>query len=406
MGGDGMQVQIDSRDHNIVYTGFQFGNYYRLNLETEEQTYIQPKHELGETPYRFNWQTPILLSPHNQDILYLGGNKLMRSMDQGSHWTAISDDLTKGGKPGNVAYGTLTSISESPFQFGLIYTGSDDGIVAVTKDAGGSWNTISDSFPQNLWVSRVIASQHKKERVYVTLNGYRWDDFQVYAYMSDDYGSTWTDISSNIPTSPVNVIREDSENENILYLGTDNGAYVSFDNGKNWEIFSKGIPNVAIHDIVVQPEAKHLLLGTHGRSIYKADIAPLQSMNSNMRSKPVTLFELNDMRYSPRWGTSWSKWFDAFEPELDIVFYSNSSEEKIIKVLSENGDLLNQIPFKADEGFNYTNYDLTLTEKGRKALLKSNTSIDINKAKNGKYYLPKGVYSIQIGDEKTSFTLK
>ncbi len=406
MGGDGMQVQIDSRNNNIVYTGFQFGNYYRLNLETEEQSYIQPKHELGEAPYRFNWQTPILLSPHNQDILYLGGNKLMRSMDQGNHWTAISDDLTKGGKPGNVAYGTLTSISESPFQFGMIYTGSDDGIVALTKDGGGSWKTISDSFPQDLWVSRVVASEHKKERVYVTLNGYRWDDFNVYAYMSEDSGNTWTDISAGIPASPVNVIREDSENENIVYLGTDNGAYVSFNNGQHWEIFSKGLPNVAIHDIVVQPEAKHLLLGTHGRSIYKADISPLQKMNNNMQSKAVTLFDLGDMRYSPRWGSSWSKWFDAFEPEMDIVFYSNSSQAKTIKVLSENGDLLNEMSFNADKGFNYTTYDLTLTEKGRKALLKSNTSIDINKAKNGAYYLPKGTYTIQIGDEKSKFSLK
>ena len=158
MGGDGMQVQIDSRNSNVVYTGFQFGNYFRLNLETEEFSRLNIKHELGEAPYRFNWQTPILLSPHNQDILYLGGNKLMRSMNQGNDWEAISEDLTNGGKKGNVAYGTLASISESPFQFGLIYTGSDDGLVYVTKNAGGSWTKISDAFPKDLWVSRVVAS--------------------------------------------------------------------------------------------------------------------------------------------------------------------------------------------------------------------------------------------------------
>ena len=179
MGGDGMQVQIDNRNSNIVYTGFQFGNYFRINRETDEQKYFNIKHELGESPYRFNWQTPILLSPHNQDILYLGGNKLMRSMNQGDDWQAISDDLTTGGKKGNVPYGTITTISESPFQFGLIYVGSDDGYVHITSDGGGSWWRISDSFPKELWVSRVEASQHKKERVYVTLNGYRWDDFGV-----------------------------------------------------------------------------------------------------------------------------------------------------------------------------------------------------------------------------------
>ncbi|MCB0382432.1 MAG: glycosyl hydrolase [Psychroserpens sp.] len=406
MGGDGMQIQIDNRNHNIVYTGYQFGNYYRLNLETEEDTYIQPKHELGENPYRFNWQTPILLSPHNQDILYLGGNKLMRSMNQGNDWTAISEDLTNGGKKGNVAYGTLSSISESPFQFGLIYTGSDDGLVHLTKDAGGNWTTISNNLPKDLWVSRVIASQHKKERVYVTLNGYRWDDFKVYAFMSDNYGQTWKDISSNIPASPVNVIKEDSENENILYLGTDNGAYVSFNQGQSWEPFSKGLPNVAVHDIVVQSEAKDLLIGTHGRSIYKTNISELQLMNDAMMSNAITLFKVGDVRYSSRWGSSWGKWYDAFEPEIEIAFFTNTSEDKTIKILSEKGTLLNQIKESADRGFNYVNYDLTLTEKGHKALLKENTSIEINKSDNNKYYLPKGVYTIQIDDQKTTFEIK
>ncbi|MEH6536687.1 MAG: glycosyl hydrolase [Psychroserpens sp.] len=406
MGGDGMQIQIDSRDHNIVYTGFQYGIYFRLNLETEDQTYIQPKHDLGDTPYRFNWQTPILLSPHNQDILYLGGNKLMRSMNQGNDWTAISDDLTNGGKKGNVPYGTLTAISESPFQFGMIYTGSDDGLVYMTKDAGGRWENISNTLPKDLWVSRVVASQHKKERVYVTLNGYRWDDFKVYAYRSNDYGSTWKDISSNIPASPVNVIREDSENENILYLGTDNGAYVSFNQGQSWESFSNGIPNVAVHDIVIQPESKHLLLGTHGRSIYKTDISPLQQMDDKMQSKPTTLFKAENTRFSPRWGSSFSQFSDPFEPELGLSFYSNLSEEKTIKIMSEKGTLLNEMKVSADKGFNYASYDLTLTEKGKKALLKEDTSIDINKADNGKYYVPKGVYTIQIGEEETRFEVK
>ncbi|MBC2844030.1 WD40/YVTN/BNR-like repeat-containing protein [Winogradskyella flava] len=406
MGGDGMQVQIDSRNSNIVYTGYQFGNYFRLNLETGDRKYIQPKHTLGENPYRFNWQTPILLSPHNQDILYLGGNKLMRSMNKGDDWEAISDDLTHGGKKGNVAYGTLTSISESPCQFGLIYTGSDDGLVHVTKNAGGSWMNISSSFPKDLWVSRVIASQHKKERVYVTLNGYRWDNFKVYAYRSDDYGQTWKDISGNIPASPVNVIREDSENENMLYLGTDNGAYVSFDMGNSWEAFSNGVPNVAIHDIVIQPEAKDLLLGTHGRSIYKADIAPLQSMNTDMTSKAITIFELSSVRHSSRWGSSWSKWLEAFEPEKTIQFYSNVSGKKTIRILSEKGVELNSMTISADKGYNYVDYNLELTKKGRKGLLKENTSIDINEASNGKYYLPKGVYTIQINDEESKLEIK
>ncbi len=406
MGGDGMQIEIDNRNSNIVYTGYQFGNYYRLNLETEAQKYIQPKHQLGEAPYRFNWQTPIQLSSHNQDILYLGGNKLMRSMNQGDDWKAISDDLTQGGKKGNVAYGTITTISESPFQFGLIYTGSDDGLVHVTKNGGGSWTNISNTFPRDLWVSRVIASQHKKERIYVTLNGYRWDDFKPYVYMSEDYGQTWKAIKSNIPASPVNVIREDPENENILYLGTDNGAYVSFNRGNSWELFSKNLPKVAIHDMVIQKESKDLLLGTHGRSIYKTNIGPLQQMSTQMQSKDMVLFRLDEVKHSKGWGNTWNRWLNAYEPEITIQFYSKTSGQKTVKILSEKGKVLNTLTVNADRGFNYLDYNLELTDKGRKALLKENTAIDIIKAGNGKYYLPKGVYSIDIDEIETILEIK
>ena len=275
MGGDGMQVQIDNRNPNIVYTGFQFGNYYRLNLEQGENKRIQPKHQLGEAPYRFNWQTPILLSEHNQDILYFGGNKLHRSLNQGETWETISKDLTTGGKKGNVAYGTLTTISESPFAFGLLYVGSDDGLVHVSKDGGASWKNITSGLPSDLWVSEVKASKHKKERVYITLNGYRWDDFTPYIFRSDDFGATWTGLGEDIPLSPINAFVEDPVNENLIFVGTDNGLYVSLDRGKSWQSLQNGMPNVAVHDLVIQPIAKHLLVGTHGRSIYKVDISTL-----------------------------------------------------------------------------------------------------------------------------------
>ena len=406
MGGDGMQVQIDKRNSNIVYTGYQFGNYFRINRETDDATYIQPKHTLGESPYRFNWQTPILLSSHNQDILYLGGNKLMRSMNQGTDWVAISDDLTQGGKKGNVAYGTLTSISESPFEFGLIYTGSDDGLVHLTKNAGDSWTNISQSFPKDLWVTRVIASQHKKERVYVTLNGYRWDDFSAYVYMSDDYGATWKNISSNIPASPVNVIKEDPKDENILYLGTDNGAYVSFDKGISWEAFSNGLPSVAVHDLVVQPEANDLVLGTHGRSIYIANIAVLQQWNASKSNQPVTLFDIDTIRHSSRWGNAYNSWSNPFEPKVTFKLYAQNSAAQSIKILSEKGAVLNEIKADVEKGFNYVDYDMTLTESGRKALMKENSELQINKAKNDKYYFPKGNYTVQIGNEKKPFKIE
>ncbi|MBT0606950.1 WD40/YVTN/BNR-like repeat-containing protein [Aequorivita echinoideorum] len=400
MGGDGMQVQIDSRNSDVVYTGFQFGNYFRINRKTDETTYIQPKHELGESPYRFNWQTPILLSPHNQDILYLGGNKLMRSMNQGTDWTAISEDLTQGGKAGNVAYGTLTSISESPFQFGLLYTGSDDGLIHISKNGGGNWNNISGSLPKDLWVSRVIASSHKKERVYITLNGYRFDNFKPYVYVSENFGNTWKDISGNLPASPVNVVKEDPVNENLLYLGTDNGAYISFNRGENWEVFSKELPNVAVHDLVIQPEAKDLVLGTHGRSLYVADIALLQKLTDDTM-KEIVVSEMDTIEFSPRWGSKFSTWGKFYEPKTSIQFYAPKKGKAIILISSEEGKELKQWTVDAEKGVNVVEYDFTVSEKRIKYFDKEK----ISKAENGLYYLPSGKYSVQIKlEEITSLT--
>ena len=395
MGGDGMQVQIDSRNSNIVYTGFQFGNYYRLNLEDGSRKYIQPKHELGESPYRFNWQTPILLSMHNQDIFYLGGNKLHRSLNQGDDWEAISDDLTQGGKKGNVAYGTLTTISESPFKFGLLYVGSDDGLVHVSKNGGGSWENISSGFPKNLWVTEIAASQHKKSRVYLTLNGYRWDDFTSYIYVSEDYGKSWKSISANIPTSPVNALVEDSENENLIFVGTDNGLYVSFNKGESWELMQNGMPNVAVHDLVIQSKAKHLLIGTHGRSIYKTDISSLQKIDAQVMGDALTVFKVENIKHSKNWGNAWSSWMKPNTPGLDVHFYTNNGGRFNASIQAANGVEVASTTVESDNGLNILSHDLAFSKKGKSDFLKKN-KMKLETAKNGKTYLPKGDYIVEI----------
>ena len=395
MGGDGMQVQIDTRNSNIVYTGFQFGNYFRIDLANEKRAYIQPKHELGEKPYRFNWQTPILLSSHNQDILYFGGNKLHRSLNQGDDWEAISEDLTKGGREGNVAYGTLTSISESPFKFGLLYTGSDDGLIYVSSDGGGNWKKISDKLPQDLWVSRVVASKHKKERVYASLNGYRWDNFAPYVYKSEDMGQTWTNIAANLPASSVNVILEDPANDQLLFVGTDNGLYASFDQGASWELFQNEIPNVAIHDLVVQPEAKHLVVGTHGRSIYKADIAHLQQLTQDNLSKGLLVFEIPAIKHSSRWGNARSSWSEPNTPGMDIAFYSKSKGNYKASIMTLDGIEVSAFELEADKGYNILSYDVAFSKEGKSAYLKKN-KMALKTADNGKTYLPKGSYELVL----------
>jgi photosystem II stability/assembly factor-like uncharacterized protein len=296
-GGDGMQVQIDTRDNATAYYGSQFGNYSRSNRITRDGARrITPRHEMGELPYRFNWQSPILLSSFNQDIVYFGSNHFHRSTNKGDTMITMTPDLTNGKKEGDVPYGTLTTIAESPLRFGLIYTGTDDGNVHITKDGGYTWEQLNSSatkeaehkkskvkstgsqlITHNLWVSRVLASQHKEGRVYVTLNGYRADNFLPYVYVSDDYGKTWMQIGKDLPNEPVNVIKEDPKNDSILYVGTDGGLYVSFDKGNSFMMWNKGLPrSVPVHDIAIQQRENEIVLGTHGRSLYIAKLDEIQ----------------------------------------------------------------------------------------------------------------------------------
>ena len=386
MGGDGMQIQIDNRNPSKIITGYQFGNYYRLDLDKKKRTSIKPKHKLGEAPLRFNWQTPVLLSPHNQDILYLGSNKLHRSFDQGDHWETISNDLTKDSLKGNVPYGTISCISESPLKFGVIVTGTDDGLIHLTKDSGVSWKEISSSLPKDLWVSKVIASKHKTSRIYACLNGYRWDHFESYIYVSEDYGKTWNRINNNLPNAPVNTVIEDTIDESLLFCGTDNGLYASFNFGQNWHSIDHKMPNVAVHDLVIQPVEKDLIIATHGRSIYKLNISALQNFDTNQKGEKI--FKINPVKHSKNWGNSWSQWQKPNTPEVNFIVYSPKDQTLDFKVTEENkkGTLFNftQTVYK---GFNQVKYDLTRNINSKK---KNQTEIKI--AKNGKTYLEPGTY--------------
>lgn len=401
IGGDGMQIQIDSRNPNVVFTGYQFGNYYRINQKEGKFEFISPKAGKEEKPLRYNWQTPILLSSHNQDILYMGSNFLHRSMNQGKSWEKISEDLTNGAKEGNVAFGTLTTISESKFQFGLLYVGSDDGKIHVSKDGGASWQLISDNLPQNLWVSRVVASSHKKERVYVALNGYRNDNFESYVFVSEDFGTNWTSISNGL-TQSINVIVEDSANENILYVGTDNGLFISLDKGAAWQDFSNGMPKVAVHDLKIQEKGKQLIIGTHGRSIYKIDISKVQELTKEILAKTLHLFKVNDRTKSERWGSQNYAWEKPSEPSQTIWFYSNVDGIVNISVTNELGMVVHTQKIEAKKGLNSFNFDYSLSKEVTEKWNKKDKNIKIKEADNKKFYLPVGKYKVLIFNGKQS----
>lgn len=291
-GGDGMQVQVDTRDNQTVYSGSQFGFYSRINKSQTgpgPRPSVRPIPDLGDGPLRFNWQSPILLSTHNQDLFYFGTNKVYRSLNRGDSMLAMSGDLTNGGKPGDVPYGTIATLSESPLRFGLLYAGTDDGNIQISKDAGFSWTLISkpagknvQAMPQGLWVSRVLASQHKESRVYASLNGYRMDHFAPYLFVSDDHGTTWRQIGKDLPAEPLNVVREDPKYDSILYVGTDGGLYISLDAGNSFMMWTSGLPkSIPVHDIAIQQRENEIVLGTHGRSLYVAKLDSVQLLMKN-----------------------------------------------------------------------------------------------------------------------------
>ncbi len=407
MGGDGMQVAVDTTNNNLVYTGFQFGYYYQVNTKTGNDKSVMPINNIGTPNLRFNWESPIKLSSHNHDVFYIGSNILYRSLDQGKHLIPISGDLTKGGRSGNVPYGTLTTIDESPLKFGLIYTGSDDGLVYVTRDGGVNWKRISDKLPQNLWVSRVTSSAFDTGTVYVSLNGYRWDDFNSYLYRSTDYGNDWQKIGTNLPEESINVVKEDPVNKNVLYVGTDNGLYVSLDAGKTFMPFFNGLPQVPVHDVAIQPRDKKIVVGTHGRSIYIGNVKYIEQLTDTLMSKKVYLFALNNLPYNSSWGKKDYTWGKPIEPKMKLVFYSGSNNIAKINILTEGGDLLKQISDTCNHGLNFYHYDLSIdsnnVEHYKKFLevkLKENdltkSKISFEKTDNGNTYLRPGKYKIEI----------
>jgi len=416
LGGDGMQVQIDSRDNATIYTGFQFGNYFRINKQKKERVFITPKHDLGQKPYRWNWQTPILLSSHNQDILYMGGNKLLRSMNQGKDFTEISDDLTQGGREGDVAFGTITTIDESTLKFGLIYAGTDDGNVHVTKDGGNNWKIISGSLPQGLWVSRVQASTFESGTVYVTLNGYRNDHFKPYVYVSHDFGVSWTDIASNLPNEPVNVIKEDPFDGDILYVGTDHGCYVSMDKGRSYMILGSDMPKVAVHDMVIQKKAKHLIIGTHGRSLYKVNVTNLHEMK-NRKGEQLIVFKPTDLRYNDSWGKIRNVFTEVAIPKLSFETFSDTAREVKLEILNLSGTVLKTQNVKLKKGLSKNEVVIQVDKVSETSYLKSKEKSDWEKSKgaiersdDGFYYIIPGKYDLRISsgnlESKVEFSIK
>lgn len=418
MGGDGMQVEIDSRDNATVYTGYQFGNYFRINTKTKARKYITPKHDLGERPLRWNWQAPITISSHNEDIIYFGSNKVHRSFNQGDDFKEISGDLTNGGIEGDVAYGTITSLEESKLRFGLLYAGTDDGNIHVTKDGGNNWKKVSGLLPNRMWVTRVFPSLHDEATVFASLNGYRWDNIETMIYKSIDYGENWEKIGADLPGESVNVIKQDTENADLLYVGTDHGLYASLDGGASFMSLRGGLPPVAVHDLVVQNREKDLVVATHGRSFWLANIKELQLLKDSILQKDLHVFEMPTVKYRGNWGSSWSKWLEPKVPGIKLPLYIKNAGTVKITIKTEEDLVLQSFDYEASKGLNYPLTDLSFEEKVKgkyekylnSKLKDDETIIELEAAKNELFYMRKGNYKITFSvngrTETTNFLVE
>ncbi|MEO9964935.1 MAG: glycosyl hydrolase [Reichenbachiella sp.] len=395
MWGDGMQTEIDTRDNNTIYTGFQFGHYYRIDKTSGKEKKITPMHELGQKPFRWNWEAPILLSKHNQDVVYMGSNRLHKSINKGDDFAPPTKDLTKGGKAGNVSYGTLTEIAESPLKAGLLYIGTDDGVVQVSQDDGSTWTMIDPNLTKNYWVSSIVPSKYKEGRVYLTLNGYRWDQFDALVYVSENYGKIWRAIGLNLPKEPVNVITEDPIKEDVLYIGTDHGAYISTDRGNTFMPLGGGLPNVAVHDMAVHPRENELIIGTHGRSVYVGDISAIQTLATLERKESLKILSVEEVAFSKSWGEfkNENQWSGYNEPSNQIIFYSQSSGQGQLKVIQGDRTMF-QTNLTIVAGLNFYNYDLSRSGEAAED--------GTPEAKNGKVYLEMGKYDLALFNGKST----
>ncbi|OUV75458.1 MAG: glycosyl hydrolase, partial [Flavobacteriales bacterium TMED123] len=459
LGGDGHQPATEPGNPNIVYAQWQRGNLNRHDRKTGENTNIKPQPEFGEKTERFNWDAPILVSPHNPKRLYFASQRVWKSNDRGDSWETISEDLTnnierlstpfygskqKWNNAWDVRamsnYSTITSISESPIEEGLIYAGTDDGNIQVTENGGKSWRKINFQkmidLPKTAFVNDIKADIHDKNTVYAVFDNHKFGDYKPYIYMSENKGYTWKKISSNLPENTLLWrIVQDHINSNLFFLGTEFGVYFTNNKGKEWIKLKGGMPNISVRDIAIQKRENDLVLATFGRGIYILDdYSALRTFNN--QEKKSKLFSARDgYRYNQKRILGGSKkasqgdnYFIAENPPFGVEFtyYLNEKilskkatrEKKEKKTEKEKGiiqipdwetletekkeinpeiwifiysenNIIRKIKTKNIEGFNRVSWDL-LSES--KAIISSK---NLNKEKKGYMVNPKE-YSAQL----------
>lgn len=346
LGGDGFWQGVEKDNPNIVYSAYQYGNIYRFDKKSQERIKIRPEPKKDELTFRWNWDAPFILSNFNAQTLYIAANKLFKSTDRGSSWQEISGDLTRNedrnqfkvmGKywPSDAVakdvstsqWGTIVSLAESPVKQGLIYTGSDDGLIQVTEDDGKTWRKISNfpGIPKYTFVSDIYASPFDENIVFASFNNIKNDDFKSYLLKSNDKGKTWTSISKNLPDSEtVHCVLQDYKNKNLLFAGTEFGIYFSLDLGENWNKLGSGLPDIPVKDIKIQKRENDLVIATFGRGFYILDdYSALQLTKKEDLQKNAIMYPVKDalmyVQQDDRYGVG-DAVYKAKNPDYGAIF--------------------------------------------------------------------------------------
>jgi|FLOH01.1.fsa_nt_gi photosystem II stability/assembly factor-like uncharacterized protein len=348
LGGDGFWQAIEPSNPDIVYSAYQYGNIYRYDKKSGEKMNVKPMPQKGELTYRWNWDTPFFLSPYSETRLYIAANKVFRSNDRGNTWEVISDDITRNedrnqfkmmGKywPADAVakdvstsqWGTTVSFAESPVKEGLLYVGTDDGLIQISEDGGNTWTKISTfpDVPEYTYVSDIFPSRFNENVVYASFNNTKSDDFKPYLLKSNDKGKTWTSIASDLPKDQsVHTISQDPVKEDLLFAGTEFGIYTTVDGGGSWVKLGSGLPDIPVRDIVVQERENDLVIATFGRGFYIIDdYSPLRQVTKEtFENEDAILFPVKDaLMYiktgSGRYGTG-SAYYQAKNHDFGAVF--------------------------------------------------------------------------------------
>jgi photosystem II stability/assembly factor-like uncharacterized protein len=388
-GGDGFWVQPDANDPDIIYSESQGGEVSKYNRRTNQSQFIKPQPGKGEEKHRWNWNTPLVKGLKNPATLYIGAQYLFKSNDQGHSWQRISPDLTtndqekqRQAESGGVTvdntsaenHCTIFSIGPSPLDENLIFVGTDDGNIQVTRDGGKNWEMISKNIPgvpAGTWVSRVTPSRFNRNLVYATFDNHAYGDMKTYVAKSEDGGKTWVNIGTDkVLQGYAHVIVEDLENPNLLFLGTEFGLYLSTDAGQSWVLYKSRVPEyVAVRDIVIQPKTNDLVLGTHGRGIFIVDdISPLRRLNSELLEKNAALLPTRPTAVSSgHYGNAFpntDSYAGANAPEIATIQYylkdRMNTGDVTVEVLDATGKVIASMPGTKRKGINFVRWDMRL----------------------------------------------